>query len=210
MNTAINTIKNYWDNYSTEFDDAHNTEDIGLWKKELIHLTGMEKRGILDVGTGTGFLAIMMSELGHDVSGIDVSEEMLKIAAHKAKQKNLDIFFVQGTCEKMPFSDNLFDDVVNCRVLWTLTEPVKAVREWMRVLKPGGKVISFMRVMDVDTTIYETDGEGIELPLKNATREDYLSVYREAGLKDLYLEDLPKELSHAEDMAGWTVFCGTK
>ena len=49
MNTAINTIKNYWDNYSTEFDDAHNTEDIGLWKKELIRLTGTEKRGILDV-----------------------------------------------------------------------------------------------------------------------------------------------------------------
>ena len=96
---------------------------------------------ILDVGTGTGAMALVLAEMGHDVSGIDLSDGMLNKAKEKAKQANLPVEFKIGDAEKLSFPDDTFDVVINRHLLWTLPHPEKAIKEWNRVLKPGGQVV---------------------------------------------------------------------
>lgn len=208
----LQEIAAYWNGRADGFDAEHDTEDLGLWKQQLKRLLGRPEEGpVLDVGTGTGFLGILLAESGYDVAGIDISSEMLAIAQRKAAAKNLQIDFVQGACEQLPFADETFTAVVNCRVMWTLTDPDAAVREWLRALKPGGRLVTFMRMMDIDTdAIYPSGGQQIELPLKRARQAEYLAVYRRVGLTEIAAEELPRELSRAEDMPGWTVFYGIK
>ena len=139
----IDIIEEYWDNRSDTFDEDHATEDIELWREELDKLCD-RKKGLecLDIGTGTGFLAMMLAELGHDVTGIDISEKMMELGKQHTEERGVDVTFVKGEGERMPFDDDTFDVIVNCRVLWTLTEPEVSLKEWRRVLKPGGKMLA--------------------------------------------------------------------
>ncbi|MGB9938835.1 class I SAM-dependent methyltransferase [Methanosarcina sp.] len=97
---------------------------------------------ILDVGTGAGFLALLFAEMGHNVTGIDLSAGMLEKAKHNADNMGLEIDFFHGDAENLPFEDGSFDLVTNKFLLWTLQQPSFAVREWKRVLKPGGMVFA--------------------------------------------------------------------
>jgi cyclopropane fatty-acyl-phospholipid synthase-like methyltransferase len=54
---ALDKIIHYWDNYASQFDEAHATEDLTKWKEALKDLLGPETERVLDLGTGTGFLA---------------------------------------------------------------------------------------------------------------------------------------------------------
>ena len=80
----------------------------------------------------------MLSELGHDVTGVDFSDEMLGAARRNAKTYGLDVDFKKGDAESLPFENSTFDAVVNRYVLWTVPGPERALKEWTRVLKPGG------------------------------------------------------------------------
>lgn len=112
----IDIIEKYWDERSSTFDEDHATEDTELWRSELQRLCNARKGlKVLDIGTGTGFLAIMLAELGHDVTGIDISEEMMELGKGHAREKGVYVEFVKGEGESMPFEDDTFDVIVNCK-----------------------------------------------------------------------------------------------
>jgi ubiquinone/menaquinone biosynthesis C-methylase UbiE len=67
---------------------------------------------------------------------------MLEKAKHNAQNMGLEIDFFYGDAEDLPFEDSSFDLVTNKFLLWTLQQPSCAVREWKRVLKPGGMVFA--------------------------------------------------------------------
>lgn len=94
------------------------------------------------MGTGAGFLALLFAEMGHNVTGVDLSPGMLEKAKHNAEHMGLEVDFFYGDAENLPFEDNSFDLVVNKFLLWTLPQPACAVREWKRILKPGGRVLA--------------------------------------------------------------------
>ncbi len=73
--------------------------------------------------------------MGHQVTGVDISSGMLEKAKHNAHNMGLEIDFLYGDAEKLPFEDSSFDLVTNKFLLWTLQQPSCAVREWKRVLK---------------------------------------------------------------------------
>jgi ubiquinone/menaquinone biosynthesis C-methylase UbiE len=101
-----------------------------------------EPRQVLDIGTGTGFIALLMATMGHRVIGLDLSPGMIEVARTKAEGAGLSVDFRVGEAESLPFADGSYDVVICRHVLWTLTEPVRAVREWARVTRPGGRVIA--------------------------------------------------------------------
>ena len=140
------TIKKYWGksahNYSRSVRRGmRSTREKTAWQEIFTETFGKEKLNILDVGTGPGIVAFRLAELGHDVTGVDLSEEMIKNARENAAIFNLPVDFRRGDAENLPFKDESFDAVINRAVLWTISNPEKAIAEWWRVLKPGGKLV---------------------------------------------------------------------
>ena len=83
----IEAIAKYWDERSQYFDEEHNTEDLSLWSQELMKLLKEDNgdvKKILDIGTGTGFLALLLAGNGYDVTGVDISKEMMELGKKKA------------------------------------------------------------------------------------------------------------------------------
>jgi len=139
-------IKKYWDESSKRYDQksAHGIqtqEERAAWTRAFEAMLPRGRRlNVLDVGCGTGELSYVLADMGHNVFGIDLSEEMLKKAREKGKKLGLNAKFAAGDAEKLNFDDASFDMVYNRHLLWTLPHPEKAIHEWKRVLAKDGLV----------------------------------------------------------------------
>jgi 2-polyprenyl-6-hydroxyphenyl methylase/3-demethylubiquinone-9 3-methyltransferase len=90
----------------------------------------------LDVGCGAGFLSNRLAAEGFSVTGLDLSEESLKVARkHDSTQKAQ---YVSGDAYKLPFADQSFDVVTAMDFLEHVDNPLQSIQEISRVLKPGG------------------------------------------------------------------------
>jgi ubiquinone/menaquinone biosynthesis C-methylase UbiE len=215
LSGTLEKIIHYWDNYSPQFDEAHATEDLTKWKEVLKDLLGTETRSVLDLGTGTGFLAKMTAELGYTTTGVDLSRNMLDILRTEMEQRGLKIKLVEAPVETLPFLCCSFDAVVNCRLVWTLVDPQASFTEWRRVLKNGGKVINFIRIRDEDDPdgMKEVYGEDIDkgLPLRNASKGLLEKSLEQAGFTGCEAIALPRELTiKDEGLPGWYAIRGVK
>ena len=140
-------VTEYWDAGSSDYDTApghglFHEEEKQEWIKALGEIVPKDAK-VLDVGCGTGFLTLLLAEMGHTVKGIDLSEGMQADAKKKVKEKGFEdrVSFSIGDAEKPDEPDDEYDVVINRHLLWTLPHPDVAVKEWLRVVKPGGKVI---------------------------------------------------------------------
>ena len=141
-------VKSYWTQRSHDFGTVRKNElvsDMGRrWLEEITaHLPQGKPLEILDVGTGTGFFAILLARLGHRVEGVDLTPAMLEEAGTLAAQRGLDIVFREMDAQALSYAEESFDVVLSRNLTWTLPEPEKAYREWFRVLKPGGWLLNF-------------------------------------------------------------------
>lgn len=140
------TISKYWDWRSQTYTNGiygFQDEEKSVWKKELrAVLNGNGGLSVLDVGTGPGFLALILAEMGHTVTGVDISAGMVERAKGNASMMNLKADFHHADAERLPFEDGSFDLLVNRHLLWTLPHPREAVEEWARVLKSEGRILS--------------------------------------------------------------------
>jgi SAM-dependent methyltransferase len=96
---------------------------------------------VLDVGTGTGFLALLAASLGHRASGCDLSAGMLDVARSEAANRSPAPVFVEGNAIDPPYPAGTFDAVMNRHLLWTLQAPERALRSWFELLRPGGRLV---------------------------------------------------------------------
>ncbi len=96
---------------------------------------------VLDVGCGDGAYAIEVSRRGGKVVGLDRSLPMLEAAWIRAASSGVVIRFCQGAAQSLPFRDASFDLVLAVTTLCWIHEPVIAIKEMSRVLRPGGAVI---------------------------------------------------------------------
>jgi len=134
-------IMAYWDSRGEKYDQSPGHVMLPeVWKSVLSDVF-KDRMRILDVGCGTGFMSMILSELGHDVVGLDISKGMVRVAIEKTKRKNVKIDFKLGDAENLPFRDNTFDAVVSRHLIWTLPNPKKAISEFARVSKDRVVVI---------------------------------------------------------------------
>ncbi|MBR1134032.1 class I SAM-dependent methyltransferase [Bradyrhizobium iriomotense] len=95
---------------------------------------------LLDVGCGTGVVAITAARRGAKVRGLDLSPVLIERAREHAGLANLDVDFVDGDAESLPYGDNEFDVVLSQFGHMFAPRPDVAIGEMLRVLKPGGTI----------------------------------------------------------------------
>lgn len=98
---------------------------------------------VLDIGTGAGFLSMTCAQEGCIVTGIDISSEMIKYAHTLAQDIKIPATFKVMDAEHLHFDDATFDLVIARNVTWLMLDPLRAYKEWLRVLKPKGHLINF-------------------------------------------------------------------
>jgi ubiquinone/menaquinone biosynthesis C-methylase UbiE len=95
---------------------------------------------VLEVAPGPGYFCIELAKLGdYAITGLDISHTFVEIARRGAAEAGVRVQFEQGSATKIPFSDDRFDFLI-CRAAFkNFGEPVQALQEMRRVLKPGGQ-----------------------------------------------------------------------
>lgn len=96
---------------------------------------------LLDVATGTGNVAIPAAQAGAKVTALDLTPKLLEVAKARAAEAGLQIDFVEGDAEELPFEDDAFDRVTSCFGVMFAPRHEVAAGELARVARPGGKVV---------------------------------------------------------------------
>jgi ubiquinone/menaquinone biosynthesis C-methylase UbiE len=119
---------------------------------------------VLEIAPGPGYFCIELAKLGHfKITGLDISKSFVKIARQNADEAGLHIDFREGNASAMPFKDGMFDFTFCQAAFKNFSEPVKAICEMHRVLKPGGiAVIADMR-RDASAEDIESEVNGMGL-----------------------------------------------
>ncbi len=140
-------ITNYWQKRSAAFAslrcaELHSEKQL-LWQQEINrHLPQNRRLKILDIGCGAGFFGILLGEK-HDVTGIDLTPEMIAAAKELAAAEGSSAQFAVMDAEALKFADETFDVVISRNVMWNLPHPETAYKEWLRVLKHSGILLNY-------------------------------------------------------------------
>jgi ubiquinone/menaquinone biosynthesis C-methylase UbiE len=145
--TVKQQVAAHWNRRAAHFDadfghSIRTAAERAAWDR-ILDLV-VPRQGVLealDVGCGTGFLSLELAAHGHRVTGIDFAPAMLAEARRKAAERGAAIRFEEGDAEQLPFATGSFDLVMSRHLLWTLPHPEAAITEWIRVLRPGGRLV---------------------------------------------------------------------
>ena len=163
------------------FDSRADTYDswymtpLGAYEDELEnalvfkHVGVVRGKTVLDVGCGTGLYSIRLSEGGADVTAVDISSKMIEIARRKAQDRGQYIWYDQADMVKLPYENRTFDLVVSVTALEFAADPLLALMEMARVLRPGGKLV---------VGVLNNDSPWADARREHAKREE--SIYGEA------------------------------
>ena len=139
-------IRRYWDDQAAEYDTYPDhglldSDTRGAWKDLLRTWLPTTPARVADLACGTGTMAVLAAELGHQVTGIDLSGEMVRRARAKAAPFGAAVEIHQGDASKPPLEPASFDVVFARHILWTLPDPTGAIRRWAGLLRPGGRMV---------------------------------------------------------------------
>lgn len=139
-------VRQYWSGRAEGYSLRNLDEITGgeaerlqaLFEKTLALSKGA---AVLDVGCGPGIFSLVLARMGCRVTGADLTPAMLEEARANAAKLGLSADFVEADAARLPFPDGTFDAVVSRWLVWNLPDPALAYKEWLRVLKPGGRLL---------------------------------------------------------------------
>ena len=137
-------IAKFWDDAAASFDDEpdHGLRDAEVraaWASRLRTWLPAAPSDVLDLGCGTGSIALLLAEAGHRVTGVDLAPRMIELARAKLAAANLPATFLVGDAAEP--SDRAVDVVLARHLVWTLPDPQAAVARWVSIVRPGGSLV---------------------------------------------------------------------
>jgi len=143
---------------------------------------------VLEVAPGPGYFCIELAKLGsYAITGLDISRTFVKIAAKKAAEAGVPVDFQQGSASNMPFPRGSFDFLLCPAAFKNFAQPVEALGEMCRVLKPGGRGLIIDLRGDASPTLISrhVDGMGLSPVNKVLTK----MAFRTMLLKSAYTRE---------------------
>lgn len=141
-------VATMFNNISKNYDGLNRVISFGIdvsWRKKVVKIvSNNDPQSILDIATGTGDLALMMSKLKpKKIVGLDISEGMLAVGKQKIAKAELNdtIEMIVGDSEDMPFKDNTFDAITVSFGVRNFANLDRGLTEIRRVLKPTGTLV---------------------------------------------------------------------
>lgn len=140
---------------------------------------------ILEVAPGPGYLALELAKGNtYTVTGLDISKSFVEIAQTNARQAGVTVDFRQGNAAVMPFASGTFDFIVCCAAFKNFTEPVAAIEEMARVLKPDGQAL--INDLRRDASLTEIDAHIAGMGMNWLNRLFTKITFRQLLLKNAY------------------------
>lgn len=172
-------VANQWDTLRKDFF----TEEV----RDKAYAAAGVKVGQLaaDIGAGTGFITEGLIKKGLNVIAVDRSEEMLEEMKIKFNSFN-EIEYLQGEAENLPIKDDTVDYSMANMYLHHVEKPLLAIKEMVRILKPGGKLV----ITDLDEHDFEflkTEHHDRWMGFKRSDMENWLLS---AGLKNIMVNSI--------------------
>ncbi len=193
MNNITEKTKKRYNRFSYIYDLVEIPMENSLFKKWRTDLINPLKGNILEIGVGTGKnLSYYNKEA--KVIGIDLSPGMLSKAEERLKQLNRkNIKLMEMDAQNLKFKDNSFDYVICTFVLCSIPDPIKALEEMKRVVKPNGKILMIEHMLSKNKLI--AFYENIHNPITrflfgfNVNRKTDENVIK-AGLKIIKMKNM--------------------
>jgi SAM-dependent methyltransferase len=143
LSGVTSDVRKFWDARAASFDEEPDhglldPEVRAAWAELLLPEMPPAPAVVADLGCGTGSVTSLLAQAGHDVHGVDLSDRM--VAAAKAKV-GLSARVSQGDAADPPFEPASVDVVFARHVLWALPDPDAAMTRWLRLLRPGGRLV---------------------------------------------------------------------
>lgn len=140
------SARTYWDSQAPTFDDE---PDHGLlqpelwlaWRDLLLQHLPPAPADVVDLGCGTGTLSVLLAQSGYRVRGLDFADAMVAAATEKAMAAKVAATFRQGDASEPPYKPGSCDVVVSRHVLWAMPDPSDALRRWVNLLRPDGRLV---------------------------------------------------------------------
>ena len=176
----------YWTRWAAEYDE-HQLSRLSLpgereaWSRAFGAALPPGTREVLDLGTGSGNVALLLAADGYDVTGIDLSPGMLAQARAKLAGHPHPPTFLEADAANPPFAQASLDAIVSRYLLWTLRDAPTALRRWHELLRPGGVLVA------VDGQWFEPEDDGSAAP----------ATPRQAHFAEAYDEEAVDQLAFA-------------
>lgn len=157
-------VKEVFESVAKRYDLMNDVLSFGLhrvWKRTCVSLSGAaEGQKVLDIASGTCDMAIRFGEVvgkSGEVWATDINHEMIKEGTKRLKAVGCKAHVAICDCEALPFEDNYFDIAVVSFGLRNMTHKDRALKEMMRVVRPGGRVVvlEFSRCWKIFKPFYD-------------------------------------------------------
>ena len=134
-----------WDAEAERYDEPadHGLGDPEVrfaWRALLLDLLPEPPARVADLGCGTGTLSVLLADEGFEVVGVDFAPQML-VMAHAKGFGRRHMGFVRGDAAAPPLKSAAWDVVLCRHVLWAMPDPAEALGRWVRLLRPGGRLV---------------------------------------------------------------------
>jgi len=187
---------------------ANTGKSLGEFAELARRIAGQLPYGgaLLEVAPGPGYFCIELAKLGpYSVTGLDISHTFVEMAGKKAAEAGVHVDFRQGNASSMPFANDSFDFLL-CRAAFkNFGQPVRALQEMSRVLRPGGRglIIDLSRDASPDVWNQHVDAMGLTTVNKILTKLAFrVMLRRSAYTKEEFQQMLAQAKFRSVDIQG--------